>query len=161
MFGEGRGRGERVKGGRVSSYLASDSAVAAVVGSHLGAGPEVDEFLLRVAVVDVLLSGHAAHGVVDKAVDAVVADLVSGAETVGVVCKRPVDDASLRAGSVTPEAGDGVQDNRLGEFTSITGLIPVRLGALVPALVADELLVGVHVQSVVGEECALEYRQSV
>ena len=158
-------------GGNRVSHEAADTAVAADVGGELDTGPELEVGGESEAFVDVGVAGLRRDSVVDETVDAVRGGgAVAGAEAIDVAGEGAIDDAAGRADAVTSKAGDRIKNNRGSEMASVAGLIPVSVGVsrrlgggsgrnirlctLVAALLSQDVLVGVHVQTMVRQEGA-------
>jgi len=54
------------------------------------------------------------HGqrVIDLSIDAMIADLISWSERVGIIDKRPIPDTAVRTGTIATEAKNRVEQDR-------------------------------------------------
>lgn len=145
------------------------------VRPRLNARPRLLKHAHGHARVNLALGRARADLVVDRPVDAVIGDLVSRTQRVGVVGEGPVRDASAWGHAVAAEAVDRVEKDGGAEGAGVALFGPVadkiselmgienlgvrgsRLVACVVALCAESDLVGVHQHAVEWEERSLAY----
>lgn len=69
--------------------------------------------------------GHLARGVTNLTLNTVVVDLVARSQRVDIVRERPILNTGVRSGAVAAEAQDWIQDDRIGEGSSVKLFLPV------------------------------------